>query len=58
MTLVIQGETGQTGGVSGWALFAVPLVRGLGVGAAQINNVSLFLFSLAVKRRYRYRIVS
>lgn len=42
MTLVIQGETGQTGGVSGWALFAVPLVRGLGVGAAQINNVSLF----------------
>jgi hypothetical protein len=57
VTLVIQGETGQTG-VSGWALFAVPLVRGLGVGAAQINNVSLFLFSLAAKRRYRYRIVS
>lgn len=44
MTLVIQGETGQTG-VSGWALFAVPLVRGLGVGAAQINSVSLFFCS-------------
>lgn len=44
MTLVIQGKTGQTG-VSGWALFAVPLVRGLGVGAAQINSVSLFFCS-------------